>query len=58
MNMVEEQMVTFKFNKENPYNYLAPLHQQSWSQPTKAATPKAKGAKPNSFSSSTSNSMK
>jgi hypothetical protein len=29
MNMVEEWVVTLEFNKENLWNYLAPLNQQS-----------------------------
>ncbi len=58
MNMVEERMVTFGFNKENPRNFLAPSSQQSQSQPTKVTPPKAKGAKPNSGGGSTSYSTK
>jgi hypothetical protein len=41
-------VVTLRFNKENPRNFLAPSSQQSQSQPTKVAAPKAKGTKPNS----------
>jgi len=58
MNMGEEQMVTFGFNRESPKNSLAPSSQQSQNQPTKAAPLKAKGAKPNLGSSSTSYSTK
>jgi len=54
MNMGEERMVTFGFNKENPKNSLAPSNQQSQNQPAKAAPLKAKGAKPNLGSNSTS----
>jgi hypothetical protein len=54
MNMVEEQMVTIGFNKENLRNSPTPFGQQSRSQPTKAAPPKAKAAKPNSNGGSTS----
>jgi hypothetical protein len=51
-------MVTLGFNKENPRNFLAQLGQESQSQLTKAAPPKAKGAKPNSSGGSTSYSTK
>jgi hypothetical protein len=54
MNMVEEQVVTLGFNKENPRNSRAPLRQQSQGQPTKAIPPKAKDAKPYSGGDSTS----
>ncbi len=47
MNMMEEQVVTFGFNKENPNNSPTPSRQQLRNQPTKATPPKAKGAKPN-----------
>jgi hypothetical protein len=53
MNMVEEQVVTIGFNKENPKNSPTPSSQQSQSQPTKATPPKVKGAKPKLYSSST-----
>jgi hypothetical protein len=60
MNMGEERVVTFGFNKENPKNSLAPSSRQSQNQPTttKVAPFKAKGAKPNLGSSSTSYSTK
>ncbi len=54
MNMVEEQVVTFGFNKENPRNYLAPSSHQSQCKSTKVAPPKAKGAKLDSGGGSTS----
>jgi hypothetical protein len=57
MNMVEKQMVTFGFNKENPRNFPTPSSQQFRNQPTKVAPPKAKGAKPNSSGGSTSYSI-
>jgi hypothetical protein len=47
MNMVEEQVVTIGFNKENPRNFPTPSSQQSQSQPTKATPPKVKGANQN-----------
>jgi hypothetical protein len=53
-NMVEEKVVTLGFNKENPKNSPTPWSQQSWNQPTKAAPPKAKRAKLDSGTSSTS----
>jgi hypothetical protein len=43
MNMVEEWVVIFGFNKKNPRNFLVPSSQQSRGQPTKAIPPKAKG---------------
>jgi len=58
MNMVEEEVVTFGFNKENPRNYLAPSSHQSRRKSTKVAPPKAKGAKLDSGGGSTSYSAK
>jgi hypothetical protein len=52
--MVEEWVVTFRLNKDNPRNFPTPLSQQSWSQPTKATPPKAKGARPDLGGGSTS----
>jgi hypothetical protein len=57
MNMVEEQVVTLSFSKENLRNFPTPLGQQSWGQPTKVVPPKAKGAKLDLSDGSTSSSM-
>jgi len=46
-------VVTLGFNKENPRNFPTPSNQRSQGQPTKAAPPKAKGAKLDSGSGST-----
>jgi hypothetical protein len=45
MNIVEEWVVIFRFNKENPRNSPTPLGLQSQGQPTKVGPPKAKGTK-------------
>jgi hypothetical protein len=45
MTMVEEQVVTFGFYKENLRNYPAPSGHQSQGKSTKVAPPKVKGAK-------------
>jgi hypothetical protein len=57
MNMVEEWVITFGFNKKNPRNLLTPSSQQLHGQPTKVTLPKAKGPKPDSSGCFTSYSM-
>jgi hypothetical protein len=45
MNMVEERMVTFAFNKKTPKSSLTPSTQQPKGQPNKTMFQKGKGTK-------------
>jgi hypothetical protein len=55
--VIEEHVITFKFDKDNSINLLAFLAQQPRGQLNKTTPPKTKGAKHESNGVSSSNSL-